>query len=123
MRKKFVNFHRVCSPPSPPRGCSDIFPSKENPTRPQILKTDTLQYVAISDGSKRIYTNRDGLTEYGNVEILNPNDVSYINLFINAMLQPPILYHVQEGLLVLKSEDVPKKGVPIILQFVTIFQS
>lgn len=112
----------------PPRGCPNIFPVPESlPTPPSpsptILKADTLQYVAISDGVKRIYTNQDGLTEYGNTSILNPNSVSYMNLFINAMLQPPSLYKVQEGFLILTSRDIPMENVPIILQFILIYQS
>lgn len=113
-----MNNKNVCITPSPPRGCPDIYP-----VTPKILKADTLQYVTISDGVKRLYTNEDGLTGYENTGILNPNSVSFINLFINAMLQPPSLYQVQEGILVLTSQDVPKQGVPIILQFVIIYGS
>lgn len=105
-----------------PKGCPDIYPGKEKPDAPKLLKADTLQYVAFSDGVKRIFTNQDGVTGYGNTGILNPNSVSYMNLFINAMLQPPSLYHVQEGVLTLNSQDVPKEGIAIILQFVLIYQ-
>jgi hypothetical protein len=113
----------VCFPPTSPKGCPEIYPRKEKPVTPKILKADTLQYITYSDGIKRIYTDQDGLTGYGNTGILNPNSVSYMNLFINAMLQPSILYQVQEGLLVLTSQDVPKQGVPIILQFIMIYES
>jgi Domain of unknown function (DUF4183) len=88
---------------------------------PKILKAETLQYVTFSDGIKRIYTNKDGSTEYGNVGILDPNSVSYMNLFINGVLQPPILYQVNKGILALTSQDVPNQGVPIILQFIKIY--
>jgi hypothetical protein len=87
---------------------------------PQVLQVDTYQYNAISDGGKTVYTNEDELTEYGNRGILDPKKVSFINLFINGVLQPNTLYEVQEGILILKSVDVPIKGVPIILQFITI---
>lgn len=137
MNRKPVNFHsvhnqhakkglykkRVCFPPISPKGCPDVYPGKEKPVTPKILKADTLQYVTFSDGIKRVYTNQDGLMGYGNTGILDPNSVSYINLFINAMLQPPILYQVKEGILVLTSQDVPKQGVPIILQFIMIYES
>ncbi|WP_235867296.1 DUF4183 domain-containing protein [Priestia abyssalis] len=119
--KKRLYEKRRCVLPASPKGCPDIYPGK--PIAPKLLKADTLQYVTISDGVKRIYTNQDGLTGYGNTGILNPNSVSYINLFINAMLQPPILYQVQEGVLVLTSQDIPKQGVPIILQFIMIYES
>ncbi|ANB61906.1 hypothetical protein GFC30_2096 [Anoxybacillus amylolyticus] len=85
-----------------------------------VLQADTYEYNAISDGYKTVYTNDDELKEYGDRGILNPNDVSFINLFINGVLQPKILYEVQEGMLLLKSTDVPPKGTPITLQFVTI---
>jgi hypothetical protein len=87
---------------------------------PQILQVDTYQYNAISDGVKTVYTNEDELKEYGNRGILDPKKVSFINLFINGVLQPEKLYEVQEGMLILKTTDVPVKGTPIILQFITI---
>lgn len=87
---------------------------------PQILKTEIYQYNALSDGVKKIYTNLDELTEYGDRGILNPQFISYINLFINGQLQPPNVYEVQEGILVLKTCDIPQKNVPIVLQFITI---
>lgn len=86
----------------------------------QTLKTEIYQYNAISDGEKKVYTNQDELTEYGNRGILNPQNVSYINLFINGLLQPPSIYEVEEGFLTLKTSDIPQKNVPIILQFISI---
>jgi hypothetical protein len=79
-------------------------------------------YVAISDGVRKIYTNVDKVPGYGHSDILNPNTVSYMNLFVNAMLQPPSLYQVHEGVLILLSEDVPLAGTPIMLQFIRIYQ-
>ena len=108
----------ICLSPTPPKGCPDLYPGKATP---KILKAETLQYVTFSDGIKRMYTNKDGSTKYGNVGILDPNSVSYINLFINGMLQPPVLYQVKKGVLTLMSQDVPNKGVPIILQFIKIY--
>ncbi|QAV26182.1 hypothetical protein BTDUT50_05685 [Neobacillus thermocopriae] len=87
---------------------------------PQVLQVDTYQYNAISDGIKTVYTNADELVEYGNKGILDPTKVSFINLFINGVLQPKNLYEVQEGMLTLKSADTPIAGAPIILQFITI---
>lgn len=90
---------------------------------PEIVKTDTYHYHAISDGIKLIYTDEDELKEYGGKGILSPSEFSYVNLFINGMLQPPSLYNVQKGILTLKSQDIPKKGVLIILQFIIILKS
>jgi len=114
-----MNKKSVCFPSPPPKGCPDIYPGNEVP---RILKGESLQYVTFSDGIKRIYTNKDGSTEYGNVGILDPNSVSYTNLFINGMLQPPVLYRVKRGVLVLTTKDVPNQGVPIILQFIKIYE-
>ncbi|MDI9476141.1 MAG: DUF4183 domain-containing protein, partial [Bacillota bacterium] len=84
-----------------------------------ILSADVYQYNALSDGIKKIYTNDDELTEYGDRGILDPNSVSYFNLFINGVLQPKVNYEIEEGLLTLKTEDVPLKNSPIIVTFVT----
>ena len=84
-----------------------------------MLYADVYQYNALSDGMKKIFTNDDEIKEYGDRGILNPNSVSYFNLFVNGVLQPKINYEIQEGLLILKTEDVPLKDSPIIITFVT----
>jgi len=91
-------------------------------TSKNVLKADTYQYNTLSDGVRSIYTNEDELKEYGERGILDPNTVSYINLFINGVLQPPITYEVKKGYLRLNTKDVPQKNTPIILQFITIHQ-
>lgn len=88
-----------------------------------ILKVDNYLYFALSDGVKSVYTDEDALTEYGDQGILDPQTVSYINLFVNGVLQPLNVYEVQKGYLQLKSVDVPQKNTPIILQFITIYQT
>lgn len=87
------------------------------------IKADTYQYNAISDGIKMVYTDEDELLEYGNRGILNPEDVSYYNVFINGILQPKSAYTIETGLLMLKTSDVPKKGVPVIIVFVTLIKT
>ncbi|HZJ76737.1 MAG TPA: DUF4183 domain-containing protein, partial [Oscillospiraceae bacterium] len=84
-----------------------------------VLYADVYQYNALSDGIKKIYTDDDELNEYGDRGILDPNSVSYFNLFINGVLQPKVNYKIEKGLLVLKTKDVPLKGSPIIITFVT----
>lgn len=84
----------------------------------KVIKTDTYQYNALSDGESFIYTNEDELKEYGNRGILDPKAVSYINLFINGLLQPPNTYEVKKGEMRLKTIDVPQKNTPITLQFI-----
>jgi hypothetical protein len=85
-----------------------------------IAKVETYQYYATSDGIKSVYTNEDELKQYGSRGILDPATVSFINLFINGILQPPNQYIVELGRLTLTSGDVPEAGSPIILQFVRI---
>ena len=85
----------------------------------QLLKADVYQYNTVAKG-KSIYTNDDELTTYGNQGILNPEKVSYINLFINGVIQPKTNYLVSEGILELTLEPLPIEGAPIILQFITL---
>lgn len=85
-----------------------------------VLKADVYQYNTLSDGVKKVYTNEDELIQYGNKGILNPNQVSYYSLFINGILQPKVNYEIQEGLLILKTEDVPLKYSTIIITFITL---
>lgn len=85
-----------------------------------LIKVETYQYNTASDGLKKIYTNDDEITMYGAQGILDPNKVSYLNLFINGVLQPKTNYVVKKGLLMLTTVDVPQKDVPIILQFLMI---
>lgn len=87
-----------------------------------VLKADTYQYNALSDGVSSIYTNDNELKEYGERGILDPSVVSYINLFINGVLQPPNTYEVKKGFLRLNTKEVPQKNTPIIIQFITIYQ-
>jgi hypothetical protein len=105
-----------------PRGPQGL-PGPQGPQGPPIsglILTTNLLYFTFSDGEKRLYTNSDGIDKYGTTEILGPNEVSYINLFINGILQPHTNYKVEENKLTLLTEDVPAEGVPITLQFILI---
>lgn len=105
-----------------PPGCPDIFPGNDiNPTPGSLLMTENYFYCAIADGEKMIFTDQDGLTEYNSSPIFDPSQASLINLYINGMIQPPILYEVAKGLLRLKTADAPRKEVTIVLQFIRIF--
>jgi hypothetical protein len=83
------------------------------------IKAEVYQYNAVSDGIKTVFTNKDELKEYGNKGILDPNEVSYLNVFINGVLQPKINYRVEKGLLTLTTKDIPLKGSPVIIRFIT----
>jgi hypothetical protein len=85
-----------------------------------VIKAETAQYLALAQGGKREYTDADKLLNYNSSDILNPRAVSYINLYINGALQPPVNYTVERGKLTLNTADLPPPGAPIILEFVKI---
>lgn len=84
------------------------------------ITTTNLLFYTFADGEKLIYTDSDGLAQYGTTHILSPNEVSYINLFINGILQPQPLYQVSTGQLTLLDNQPPSQGSSIILQFIII---
>ena len=91
---------------------------KGNADNPHMINVETSEYITISDGIKKIYLNNDGMEGF-NV-IPNPLTISYSNLFVNGMLQPPAFYTVVEGKLTLNTQDVPIAGTSIILQLIKI---
>jgi hypothetical protein len=101
-----------------PLGCPDIFPRQVSPDVPRLLKAETTQYTAFSDGFRNVYTDADAAPPYSTSGILDPGSVSFLNLFVNGVLQSPNLYAVRPGMLILS--DIPPRGAPLILQFVKI---
>ncbi|WP_419960255.1 DUF4183 domain-containing protein [Psychrobacillus sp. BM2] len=100
-----------------------IIPLTVNKAESKVLnhrEVITTEFFVLSDGVKKVYTEQDAITGYGNQQIVNPITVSYMNLFINGVLQPKVNYRVTEGMLVLLTEDAPEKGCPIILQMIQI---
>lgn len=79
-------------------------------------KVEVFEYYTSSNGKSRIYRDKDGITKGKNQRIVDPSTVSYINLFINGVLQPKENYEVECGMIKLKTKDRPPKGAPIILQ-------
>ncbi|UOY92148.1 DUF4183 domain-containing protein [Ectobacillus sp. JY-23] len=109
--------HRNCFTPPPflpARAVADCVVKVKSPAR-----AETMGYYTYSDGQKRVYTDCDGVTEQ---RIYDPREVSYLNVFINGVLQPACNYRVEKGRLLLCTEDIPVRGVPIILQFVKILK-
>lgn len=94
------------------QGLRHLFVSPQN--------VETCEFFTLSDGQKRVYTENDALTDYGSKMILDPEEVSYMNLFINGVLQSRRSYTIKEGKLVIHTEDIPCKGTPIILQMIII---
>jgi hypothetical protein len=84
-----------------------------------LVKATTTQYNALSNGTKKNYTNADELIEYGHAGILSPSDVSFYNLFVNGVLQPNANYAISAGNLDLLTMNVPPKDAPVIISFVT----
>ncbi|MEH7035467.1 DUF4183 domain-containing protein [Priestia megaterium] len=105
-----------CIKPGPPGPQGATGP--QGPPLQGVIPTTSLLYFTFSDGQRLEYLNSDGVPQYGDAKILSPNKVSYINLFINGILQPQSTYTVEEGKLTL--EESPSKDVPITLQFIII---
>lgn len=87
-----------------------------------LVSVKNLMFFTVSDGTKLVYKNVDGLPQLGITEILAPKQVSYMNLFINGILQSTNSYDVQSGTLTLLTDEVPPAGTPITLQFILINQ-
>ncbi len=76
------------------------------------------EYYTVSDGKKRVLKEEDGICDSGKPIILDSSELSYMNLFINGVLQPEENYTVKRGVLMLNTIDLPPKGAPVILQMV-----
>ncbi len=86
----------------------------------ELVSADVYQYNALSDGVKKIYTDDDELLEYGNRGILDPEKVSYFDVFVNGILQPRINYEVRKNFLLLRTDNIPIKNSVITISFVTL---
>ncbi|MDR6554051.1 DUF4183 domain-containing protein [Paenibacillus qinlingensis] len=82
----------------------------------------TYFYYTISDGDKRWYTEEDRTKGYGAQSIPDPKTVTFAQVFVNGVLQPSTLYHIDKGSIMLTSKDVPEKGVPIIVQCIRVYK-
>ncbi|MGG5254376.1 DUF4183 domain-containing protein [Neobacillus sp. SM06] len=111
-----------CPQLCPPRWLIELLILAEKKQKEEVLKTETFHYNAVSDGKKLIYIDDDEVLDYGKTGILDPQKVSYYNLFINGVLQPPALYKVSKGVLTLNCNEPPIKGAAIILQFVKVLR-
>ncbi len=83
-------------------------------------KVRVYEYFAIANGYQKTFTDKDAVKGYKNHRILSYKDVSFMNLFINAVLQPEMNYKVDEGILILLTEDAPIEGATIILQMIKV---
>ncbi|MCM3734422.1 DUF4183 domain-containing protein [Bacillus cytotoxicus] len=87
-----------------------------------MIPATNLLFFTVSDGTSLVYTNADGLPKFGTTQILAPNQVSYMNLFINGVIQSQNSYNVQAGMLTILANEAPPAGTPITLQFILINQ-
>ena len=85
------------------------------------LKAEVIEYNALSDGEKRVYTNSDNIKEYGGNGILDPCEVSCYNLYVNGVLQPKVDYVIKRGRLEFVTEDIPAKGQTILLRYIVFW--
>ena len=83
------------------------------------MDANAYQYTAISDGTKRVYTNADELKKYGDKGIFSPGEVSYYNLYVNGVMQPKVNYIMTKGRLEFITEDLPTQGATIIIKYIT----
>ncbi|MBE3102653.1 MAG: DUF4183 domain-containing protein [Bacilli bacterium] len=84
-------------------------------------KVEVYEYFTIANGHCRIFKEKkDGIKELRKQFILDPCEVSYMNLFINGVLQPKENYIVKKGEIKLLTLDVPIQGSPVILQMLKV---
>lgn len=70
---------------------------------------------------KNIFTDKDNIEFYDGCSISTPSDTTYQQLFVNAMLQAPVSYTAQTGVLKLNTYDTPIKDAPFVLQQVSVY--
>ena len=96
-----------------------------------IVKTETYRYkiprsvelyefYMHAKNNQRVFSYHDQVNEYRNGKIPSPDDVSYMNLFINGVLQPAKNYQVVKDKIILKTIDLPLENTILILQMVKV---
>lgn len=118
LQKGKITFTTQCVP-AKGRTIIILFTTWKN-SADQIVNATVWQYNAISDGTKKVYTNSDEIQKYGNHGIPSPCEVSYSNLYINGVLQPQANYYIRKGVLTLTTADAPTEGSPVILESIII---
>ena len=119
MRKKDIDccgYHT--SLPKPFLKCPEL---KTETYRYKIpRKVELYEYYMQAKENQRVFSYRDQVREYRNGKIPSPEDVSYMNLFINGVLQPAKNYEVIKDKLILKTIDLPLVDTILILQMVKV---
>jgi hypothetical protein len=78
----------------------------------------TYKYNALAH--EKIFIQKSRAENVWQEGIPDPETVSFSNLFINAVIQPPANYSVQEGVLALNTSDLHLRNSPVSLQSITI---
>ncbi|MFV0517418.1 MAG: DUF4183 domain-containing protein [Aminipila sp.] len=91
-------------------------------TNNMLIPAEIEQYNAYSSGNK-VYTNFNEIPMYGTVGISDPENTSYQHLLVNGLIQPPINYSVQQGVITLDTLTAPIENAPLILQSVVFLSS
>ncbi len=84
-------------------------------------KVRVYEFVATSDGRRHTYVAGDAIKSYPLSRLLNADEVSYTNLFVNGMLQPKLHYKLADGKLIFLTDDVPIKHASIVLQMIIVY--
>ncbi|MGE7216274.1 DUF4183 domain-containing protein [Priestia koreensis] len=93
------------------------------PLHKKKIQGQTSYFVCVADGLTTSFTDENALAPYNSVSIPDPSEVSYANLYVNGVLQPTHSYAYNKGVVTLLTEDIPLKGVPVILQFHSFYSS
>lgn len=83
-----------------------------------LLRAAQNYYVAVGNGSQTVFTDADGLPQYGG-GILPPESVTFYRLFVNGVLQPKAVYELQEGRL--RLTEPPAEGRYLVLEAVSVY--
>ncbi|HHW66545.1 MAG TPA: DUF4183 domain-containing protein [Epulopiscium sp.] len=120
-----INIGSMAQPKTQPKTfCQRYFTTEINITyRESLLRTEVYQYNTLYEEDKKEYTNEDEIPEYGNRGILDPEMVSFFNLYINGVVQPRENYDIEQGKLTLNIVDAPVENAPILIRFVTFRDS
>ena len=83
-------------------------------------KVELYEFYMYAKENQRVFSYYDQVDEYRVNEIPSPEDVSYMNLFINGVLQPAKNYKVVKDKLILNTVDLPLEKTILILQMVKV---
>ena len=81
---------------------------------------ELFEFYMQARANQRVYSYCDQVHEYENGKMPSSEEVSYMNLFINGVLQPAKNYEVVKDKLILKTIDLPLVNTILILQMVKV---